>query len=311
MPSSSVFSSVFSFGFSSVFPCVFPCVFSCGLFLSVQALVTKKRNEKETGTGPFKVPSKIGGPFCEVRSVFSGIVEEVGTIIELQDSSDGRRFKIGAPLVTEDVQAGQSISVGGCCLTVVEHDQDWFSVELVHETLRKTTLGRLGQGSKVNLERSLRLSDRLGGHLVSGHVEAVAKVVSIETEGFSKVMTFELAGEFSPFFVEKGSVAIEGCSLTVWGVESIPLAPGAGSSASGKGKSDGEKLNAVGETKLVFKVALIPHTLSVTTLGTLNVGSDVNIETDIVARYVARWLEPSLIGHNLNHAALGVLALPN
>jgi riboflavin synthase len=248
--------------------------------------------------------------------VFSGIVEEVGTIVGIDDSADGRRFKIGAKLVNEDVQLGQSISVCGCCLTVVDFGKDWFSVELVHETLRKTTLGRLMKGSPVNLERSLKLSDRLGGHLVSGHIEVVAKVVAIEEEGFSRVMTFELPSQFSPYFVEKGSVAIEGVSLTVWGVDAASTAAngtlGSSSGAALGGSVNGPDTSSAGsDGVLLFKVALIPHTLSVTTLGTLAVGSDVNIETDIVARYVARWLEPSLIGHNLNHPGLGILALPS
>ena len=236
--------------------------------------------------------------------MFSGIVEEIGTIAELTDGSDGRRFKIGAKLVTEDVELGQSISVSGCCLTVVEFGSDWFAVELVHETLRKTTLGTLKQGSPVNLERSLKLSDRLGGHLVSGHIEVVAKVTAIEVEGFSKVISFQLPGEFAPYFVEKGSVAIEGVSLTVWGVGSVP-----NEHAPENPKDKGQSSRA-NQQDLLFKVALIPHTLSVTTLGTLTVGSQVNIETDVVARYVARWLEPSLIGHNLNHPGLNALALP-
>jgi riboflavin synthase len=224
--------------------------------------------------------------------LFSGIVEEIGTIISLTDSNDGRAFRIGASLVTEDVALGHSISVCGCCLTVVEFGTDWFSVELVHETLRKTTLGKLKEGGKVNLERSLKLSDRLGGHLVSGHIEAVARIASIEEEGFSRVITFELPTEFSPYFVEKGSVAIEGCSLTVWGVGASTALP-----------------EATPSNKFHFKVALIPHTLAVTTLGALKVGDEVNIETDIVARYVARWLEPSLIGHNLIQPGFSALAV--
>ncbi len=237
--------------------------------------------------------------------MFSGIVEEIGTILSLTDSNDGRAFKIGASLVTGDVALGHSISVCGCCLTVVDFGPDWFSVELVHETLRKTTLGQLKEGGKVNLERSLKLSDRLGGHLVSGHIEAVARIAFIEEEGFSRVITFELPSEFSPYFVEKGSVAIEGCSLTVWGVgASTPLPEATGSQVSNSGNAAN---HAPG--KFRFKVALIPHTLAVTTLGALKVGDEVNIETDIVARYVARWLEPSLIGHNLIQPGFNALAV--
>ena len=247
--------------------------------------------------------------------LFSGIVEEIGTILSLTDSNDGRAFKIGARLVTEDVALGHSISVSGCCLTVVEFGSDWFSVELVHETLRKTTLGTLVQGGKVNLERSLKLSDRLGGHLVSGHIEAVAKIVSIEEEGFSRVISFELPAEFSPYFVEKGSVAIEGCSLTVWGVDASPsqsptrTQASSGTTAAEMSSRKSTDLKQGVANCFQFKVALIPHTLAVTTLGALKVGDKVNIETDIVARYVARWLEPSLSGHNLIQPGLGALAV--
>jgi riboflavin synthase len=212
--------------------------------------------------------------------LFSGIVEEIAAITELTEGADGRKFRLSASIVTQDIALGHSISVSGCCLTVVNFGPDWFEVELVQETLRKTTMGHLGVGGRVNLERSLKMSDRLGGHMVSGHIETVATVIDIEQEGFSKVMTFALGRRFAPYFVEKGSVAIEGVSLTVWG-----LAEKAGIDSL--------------ESGLHFKVALIPHTLSVTTLGDLSIGSKVNIETDIVARYVARWLEPSLVSHNL------------
>jgi riboflavin synthase len=176
---------------------------------------------------------------------------------------------------------GHSISISGACLTVIDFQENWFAVEAVHETLRKTTLGDLRAGSKVNLERALKFSDRLGGHLVSGHVDAVGQVSATTTEGFSKVLTFDTNGELAPFFVDKGSVAVEGVSLTVWDLNDTT----ANAQASAQPFS--------------FKVALIPHTLKVTTLGDVAIGSRVNIETDLVARYVARWLEPSLTQHKL------------
>jgi riboflavin synthase len=209
-------------------------------------------------------------------TVFSGIVEEVGEVLELHDSSDGRRLRIGAATVTVGVQKGESISVNGTCLTVVDFATDWFDVEAVIETLRRTTLGGLVKGSKVNLERALRLSDRLGGHLVSGHIDAVGKVENIKEEGFSFLTTFSVDPALAPFFVEKGSVAINGVSLTV--VDHHVDAGG----------------------KFSFRVALIPHTMSVTTFNGMRAGDSVNIETDIIARYVARWMEPSM-SQNLNN----------
>jgi riboflavin synthase len=203
-------------------------------------------------------------------ALFSGIIEEVGTVVKVTDSVDGRRLEVSAPEVTKDVGLGDSISINGTCLTVVEFAKDTFAVEAVWETLRRTTLNALAKGSRVNLERALKFSDRLGGHLVSGHVDAVATVVKIEKEGFSSVLSFVLDPSLAPFFVEKGSVAINGVSLTV---VDFP-------------QDDKEHF--------IFRVALIPHTLTVTTFGDLTEGSQVNIETDIVARYVARWMAPSL-----------------
>jgi len=220
--------------------------------------------------------------------LFSGIVEEVGVIQELTDSADGRSLKIGAKTILADVVAGASISVNGVCLTVVRFGEDWFCVDAVHETLRRTTLGDLQRGGKVNLERALRLSDRLGGHLVSGHVDSIATVTNIEAEGFSRVVSFSLSKDLALFFVAKGSVTVEGVSLTVIDIE--------------------EKQRGANDQAFVFRVALIPHTMEVTTLGQLAVGTKVNIETDMVARYVARLALPYL-GENLNkeHAILPFL----
>lgn len=209
--------------------------------------------------------------------MFSGIVEDIGTISETKDSSEGRWLKISTSKPLTDPVLGESISVSGTCLTVVEFGSDWFAVEAVHETLRRTKLGALAKGDKVNLERALRLSDRLGGHLVSGHIDAVGRVAGIEQDGFSKVITFAMDKQWAPFFVAKGSVAIDGVSLTVVAVD-----------LAKKGE----------EANFLFTVALIPHTLSVTTLGALSIGNPVNIETDIVARYVARWLGPSVADLN-------------
>ncbi|MDQ5935690.1 MAG: riboflavin synthase [Cyanobacteriota bacterium erpe_2018_sw_21hr_WHONDRS-SW48-000092_B_bin.40] len=199
--------------------------------------------------------------------MFSGIVEEVGEVLEVQDTADGRWLKIGAKEILADAALGESISCSGCCLTVVDFGSDWFAVEAVIETLRRTKIGDLKVGSKINLEKALRVSDRLGGHIVTGHIDTVGKVASIVEEGFSYVVEVNLDSRWAPFFVEKGSVAMDGVSLTVADCGEIP-----------------EKA----EDEFWFRVALIPHTWNVTTLGQLKVGSAVNIETDIIARYVAR-----------------------
>lgn len=199
--------------------------------------------------------------------MFSGIVEEVGEVLEVQDTADGRWLKIGAKEILADAALGESISCSGCCLTVVDFGSDWFAVEAVIETLRRTKIGDLKVGSKINLEKALRVSDRLGGHIVTGHIDTVGKIASIVEEGFSYVVEVNLDSRWAPFFVEKGSVAMDGVSLTVAHCGEIP-----------------EKA----EDEFWFRVSLIPHTWNVTTLGQLKVGSSVNIETDIIARYVAR-----------------------
>lgn len=223
--------------------------------------------------------------------MFSGIVEEIGTVVEVKDSADGRSLKIASTVVVSDIAIGHSVSIGGACLTVVKFDKESFVVEAVQETLRMTTVGQLKVGSKVNLERALKFSDRLGGHLVSGHVDSLGTIHSIEEEGFSRVITFMTDRKLAPYFVEKGSVAIEGVSLTVWGLCD-------------------DAINKAGDDSFGFKVALIPHTLSVTTLGQLKLGDQVNLETDVVARYVARWLEPSLMHHKLMESDLSQIEIP-
>lgn len=199
--------------------------------------------------------------------MFSGIVEEIGVVLEVEDTKDGQRLKIGASGILKDGAIGESIAVSGTCLTVTEFSKDWFTVEAINETLRRTKCGDLKVGSRVNLEKALRVSDRLGGHIVTGHVDTIATVKSIDVDGFSWDIVFELDGKWAPYFVEKGSICVDGVSLTVASIKE-------------------EQCQA--EDKFWFRVALIPHTLSVTTLGDLVCGARVNIETDIIARYVAR-----------------------
>lgn len=214
--------------------------------------------------------------------MFSGIVEAVGVVLSVEDTADGRRLRIGAtPQLLADGELGESISVCGTCLTVVDymHDErggledNWFDCEAVNETLRRTRCGDLQVGSRVNLEKALKASARLGGHIVTGHIDTMASVHSIVEDGFSREITFSLDKQFAPYFVEKGSVCIEGVSLTV--------------AACQEKKDEAADRSRFGED-FWFKVALIPHTLTVTTMGELQVGSKVNIETDVIARYVIR-----------------------
>jgi riboflavin synthase len=197
--------------------------------------------------------------------MFTGIVTDLGTVREVQpiDGAHDMRLVIGtAPaFLAEPAPAvvGASIACSGCCLTAVQLGGDWFAVDASAETLSKTVLGRARAGSRVNLERSLRMGDELGGHLVAGHVDGVAEVVSAAPENASVRYRFRLPAGLSRFVAVKGSIAIDGISLTV-------------------NEVDGD----------VFGVNIIPHTAAVTTFGTLQPGSLVNIEIDMLARYVAR-----------------------
>ena len=223
--------------------------------------------------------------------MFSGLVEEVGKVLGSTDTPDGRSLQIAATVVTSQMRTGDSISVSGTCLTVVNSSGSSFDVEATFQTLRCTRLGNLKPGDSVNLERALRLSDRLGGHLVTGHVDGLAQVDAIEQEGFAKLVTFSAAGELARFFVEKGSVAIEGVSLTVARLGDLPT-----------GKLTNQRTMS---QRFTFTVALIPHTMNVTTLGLLKVGDLVNVEADLIAKYVARLVAPAL-GKNINKASLSL-----
>ena len=203
--------------------------------------------------------------------MFTGIVTDLGTVREAQPIGGGHdmRLVIGTSpaFLAEPAPAvvGASIACSGCCLTAVQLGGDWFAVDASAETLSKTTLGRARAGSRVNLERSLRLGDELGGHLVSGHVDGVAEVLSATPENASVRYRFRLPPGLSRFVAAKGSIAIDGVSLTVNEVD-----------------------------RDVFGVNIIPHTTAVTTFGTLQPGSLVNIEIDMLARYVARLRETNL-----------------
>ena len=196
--------------------------------------------------------------------MFTGLVEEKGSVLVVEPRPDGRRLWIGAEHVLEDARVGDSIAVSGVCLTVVERRADSFAVEMVPETLRRTTLGALAAGDPVNLERAMRLDQRLGGHLVQGHVDGVAEVLRMEPEGEGRRLALELPQSLARFVAEKGSIAIDGVSLTVAAC-----------------------------TGTRCELALIPHTLAVTTAGDYRPGRQVNVEVDLMARYAARLLEES------------------
>lgn len=189
-----------------------------------------------------------------VGAVFTGIVEELGRVIE----RDGDRLRIAATTVLDDVVLGASIAVNGCCLTVVswDPDQGWWDAELTAETWSRTSLGDLAAGDPVNLERPVRLADRLGGHLVQGHVDGVGEIAQAAPD-----LRVRCAEGLLRYVVEKGSITVDGVSLTVV----APLEDG-------------------------FTVAIIPHTQAVTTLGTKGPGDRVNLEVDVTAKYVERLL---------------------
>jgi len=192
--------------------------------------------------------------------MFSGLVAAVGRVERIDAGESSARLAVACPLAT--LALGESISVSGACLTVAALVPGGFAADLSRETLDRTTLGRLAQGDSVNLERSLALGERLGGHLVTGHVDGLARVLRLERAGGALGVELEGPAALLRFVAEKGSVTLDGVSLTV---------------------------NRVAGTR--FDVMLIPHTLEVTTLGSLVVGRELNLEVDLVARYVARWLE--------------------
>jgi len=197
--------------------------------------------------------------------VFTGIIEELGRVRAIDRREGGARLEIAATTVVADARAGDSIAVNGCCLTVVDSGDGWWAGDVVIETLERTALGSLEAGEPVNLERPLRLSDQLGGHLVQGHVDAVGHVAAKSplADGSTR-FTFSAPPDVLRFIVRKGSVAIDGISLTV---------------------------ASLGDD--TFDVAVIPHTLAVTTLGHKEQGAAVNLEADLIAKYVERLLVPT------------------
>ncbi|HUQ62603.1 MAG TPA: riboflavin synthase [Acidimicrobiales bacterium] len=180
--------------------------------------------------------------------MFTGIVEELGRVVTRHD----HRFTFSAAVVTDDAEVGGSIAVNGCCLTVVERGDGWWRADVVDETLGRTNLAALRPGDDVNLERPVRVGDRLGGHLMQGHVDAIGEVITPAPD-----LSIRPPDDLLPYIVEKGSIAVDGCSLTAASVDSG-----------------------------VFRISVVPHTAGVTTLGRRRPGDQVNLEVDLVAKYV-------------------------
>ncbi|MFG2942747.1 riboflavin synthase [Streptomyces sp. NPDC048282] len=193
--------------------------------------------------------------------MFTGIVEELGEITAVENLGDASRFRLRGPVVTEGAQHGDSIAVNGVCLTVVEHEGDEFTADVMQETLRRSSLGALGVGSRVNLERPTAVGSRLGGHIVQGHVDGTGQVLARTPSEHWEIVKVSLPADLARYVVEKGSITVDGISLTV--VEAGPD---------------------------YFTVSLIPTTLDLTTLGHKQPGDPVNLEVDVVAKYVERLL---------------------
>ena len=203
--------------------------------------------------------------------MFTGIIEERGVITAVERNADAARITVRGPLAVSDAKHGDSISVSGVCLTVIDQDTETFTADVMAQTLAMSTLADIAPGRTVNLERAAQVGDRLGGHIVQGHIDGTATVLSIEDGSAWRIVRLSLGPEHAPLVARKGSIAVDGVSLTV--------------SAVGGGLADGW-----------FEVSLIPETLTATTLGDRVPGDRVNIETDILARHVERMLalEPGL-----------------
>ena len=194
--------------------------------------------------------------------MFTGIVTDIGRVRAVRQTARDRRYEVETAWDTGGIELGASISHAGCCLTVTEKGPGWFAVEVSDETLSKTTLGDWADGDQVNLERAARLGDEMGGHVVSGHIDGLGEVVSVMAEGGSRRVEIAVPAPLHRFIAAKGSITVDGVSLTV---------------------------NTV--AGLTFGVNVIPHTLEATTLSKLKQGDRVNLEIDMLARYLARWQE--------------------
>jgi len=194
--------------------------------------------------------------------MFTGIIEELGEVTAFEAQDDAARITVRAPLAVSDAHHGDSISVSGVCLTVIDQGPDWFTADVMAQTLAMSTLAAASAGTAVNIERAASVGDRLGGHIVQGHIDGTSIVISVTDGSAWRVLRFSLDPDVAPLVVDKGSIAIDGTSLTV---------------------------STVGDDW--FEVSLIPETLTATTLGSLKPGHRVNLETDILARHVARMMQ--------------------
>ena len=199
--------------------------------------------------------------------MFTGIVEELGTVVSWEDVGDAVRLTVHGPTVTEDAAPGDSIAVDGCCLTVAERGEGTFTADVMQESLTRTSLGGLRPGARVNLERALAAGARLGGHVVQGHVDATGTIRGRTPSEHWEVVTVGFPADLTRYLVEKGSVTVDGVSLTIV---------------------------AVDDDEGTFTVSLIPETLARTTLGRKQMGDPVNLEVDILAKYVERMVQPRL-----------------
>ncbi|CBG74537.1 MULTISPECIES: riboflavin synthase [Streptomyces] len=193
--------------------------------------------------------------------MFTGIVEELGEVTAVEKLGDSSRFRLRGPVVTEGARHGDSIAVNGVCLTVVEHEDDWFTADVMAESLQRSSLGALTVGSRVNLERPMAVGDRLGGHIVQGHVDGTGEVIERKPSENWEIVKISLPADLTRYVVEKGSITVDGISLTV-----VDAGPDH------------------------FTVSLIPTTLDLTTLGRKQPGDPVNLEVDVIAKYVERLL---------------------
>ncbi len=205
--------------------------------------------------------SSAPGPTFIVAPVFTGIIRELGRVESLNGESAGIRLRIVAPVTASSTAVGDSVAVNGVCLTAVEVEGGILAFDAVPETLRRTSLSRLADGGSVNVEPALRAGEPLGGHLVQGHVDGVGRVLRLKPEGEGARLAVEAPQELLRYVVEKGSITVEGVSLTI-----AALAPAG------------------------FEIAIVPHTLNATTMGSLAAGDEVNLEVDVLAKYIERLL---------------------
>lgn len=196
--------------------------------------------------------------------MFTGIIEEIGYIKRITPAPRGIKLTVKAHTILDDIKLGDSIAINGACQTVIEFDNESFTVDVSSETIDITTFKNFNQGTRVNLERALKLSDRLGGHIVSGHVDGIGEFISKKEKGDTTILSFKVPENISRYLIYKGSITIDGISLTISNLEN---------------------------NDSIFSVAIIPHTLSNTTLLSIKIGDTVNLESDLLAKYIEKLLK--------------------